>query len=105
MHKHIIVRQLIYSYKTFALFTRGLFSHLWTDDVYIRACKFLPPKRRMTYIYAFLVLANRRMPFIYAKVLNEVLLDLQGFLTGGGGGGKEYPTKGEKGKRIPSASG
>ena len=25
MHKHIIVRQLIYSYKTFALFTRGLF--------------------------------------------------------------------------------
>ena len=25
MHKHIIVRQLIYSYKTFLLFTRGLF--------------------------------------------------------------------------------
>ena len=25
MHKHIIVRQLIYFYKTFALFTRGLF--------------------------------------------------------------------------------
>ena len=25
MHKHIIVRQLIYYYKTFALFTRGLF--------------------------------------------------------------------------------
>ena len=25
MHKHIIVGQLIYSYKTFALFTRGLF--------------------------------------------------------------------------------
>ena len=25
MHKYIIVRQLIYSYKTFALFTRGLF--------------------------------------------------------------------------------
>ena len=25
MHKHIIVRQLIYSYKAFALFTRGLF--------------------------------------------------------------------------------
>ena len=26
MHKHIIVRQLIYSYKTFALLTRGLLS-------------------------------------------------------------------------------
>ena len=25
MHKHMIARQLIYSYKTFALFTRGLF--------------------------------------------------------------------------------
>ena len=25
MHKHIIVRQLIYFYNTFALFTRGLF--------------------------------------------------------------------------------
>ena len=25
MHKHIVVRQLIYSYKTFALFPRGLF--------------------------------------------------------------------------------
>ena len=25
MHKHIVVRQLVYSYKTFALFTRGLF--------------------------------------------------------------------------------
>ena len=25
MHKHIIVRQLIYSYKTFAFFTRVLF--------------------------------------------------------------------------------
>ena len=50
-------------------------NHLWTDDVYIRTCKFLPPKRRMTYIYAFLVLAKRRMPFIYAKVLNGILLD------------------------------
>ena len=28
MHKRIIVRQLIYSYKTFALFIRGLFE-LW----------------------------------------------------------------------------
>ena len=25
MHKHIVVRQLVYSYKTFALFTRGFF--------------------------------------------------------------------------------
>ena len=49
--------------------------YLWTHDVYIRACKFLPPKRWMTYIYAFLVLAKRRMPFIYAKVLNGILLD------------------------------
>ena len=50
-------------------------SLLWTDDVYIRACKILPPRRRMTYIYAFLVFAKRRMPFIYAKVLNGILLD------------------------------
>ena len=28
MHKHIIVRQLIYSYKAFVLFTRGLFKLL-----------------------------------------------------------------------------
>ena len=54
----------------------------------------------MTYIYAFLVSAKRRMPFIYAKVLNGILLDFgetpkQGFSTGE----KGYPTKGEKGEK------
>ena len=81
-------------------------NHLWTDDVYIRACKFLLPKRRMTYIYAFLVLAKRRMPFIYAKVLNGVLLDFgkhqnRGFQPGR----RDIQLKGKRRKRIPSISG
>ena len=42
------------------------------------------------------------MPFIYAKVLNEVLLDLQGFLTGVG---RNILLKGKREKRIPFASG
>ena len=82
------------------------FKHLWTNDVYIRACKFLPPKGWTMYIYVLLVLAKRWMPFIYAKVLNGVLLDFgkhqsRGFQPGG----RNIQLKGKRGKRISSASG